>query len=146
MPGPLLLAPQDKSDDIHAGVKSTALLFGDKTLPILSVFSASFVGLLASTGVAASCSAPFFVLSVGGAAAHLTWQLRNVDFDSRQSCWRVFRSNKWLGALIAAGFGADYWYRVGGGKQLLGLEEEEAAAAAADVAAPAQGRKLIAAA
>lgn len=115
-----IYAHQDKSDDIHAGVKSTALLFGERTLPILSVFSASFVGLLAYAGVLASCSAPFYLLSVGGTAAHLGWQLKNVNFDSRESCWRMFKSNKWLGALIAAGFAGDYLYRV----QYLGLRPE----------------------
>ncbi|TKY86602.1 hypothetical protein EX895_004241 [Sporisorium graminicola] len=42
-----IYAHQDKTDDVHAGVKSTALLFGDKTKPILSAFSASTVGLFA---------------------------------------------------------------------------------------------------
>ncbi|CDR87103.1 related to COQ2-para-hydroxybenzoate--polyprenyltransferase [Sporisorium scitamineum] len=42
-----IYAHQDKTDDVHAGVKSTALLFGDKTKPVLSAFSASTIGLFA---------------------------------------------------------------------------------------------------
>ncbi|SNX83458.1 related to COQ2 -para-hydroxybenzoate--polyprenyltransferase [Melanopsichium pennsylvanicum] len=39
-----IYAHQDKTDDVHAGVKSTALLFGDKTKPVLSAFSAGTIG------------------------------------------------------------------------------------------------------
>lgn len=42
-----IYAHQDKTDDVHAGVKSTALLFGDKTKPVLSAFSAGTIGLFA---------------------------------------------------------------------------------------------------
>lgn len=42
-----IYAHQDKTDDVQAGVKSTALLFGDKTKPVLSTFSAGTIGLFA---------------------------------------------------------------------------------------------------
>ena len=35
---------QDRKDDVKAGVKSTALLFGDYVKPILGIFGATFVG------------------------------------------------------------------------------------------------------
>lgn len=115
---------QDKSDDIHAGVKSTALLFGDKTLPILSAFSASFISLLAYSGTLAGCSPPFF-LALAGTAGHLIWQLRTVRLDSRESCWRIFKSNKWLGGVLGLGFLGDWVWRVGGGREFLGLGEKQ---------------------
>ncbi|SAM79572.1 related to COQ2-para-hydroxybenzoate--polyprenyltransferase [Ustilago bromivora] len=40
-----IYAHQDKTDDVHAGVKSTALLFADKAKPVLSAFSAATIGL-----------------------------------------------------------------------------------------------------
>ncbi|KAJ1028811.1 hypothetical protein NDA16_001976 [Ustilago loliicola] len=40
-----IYAHQDKTDDVHAGVKSTALLLADKTKPVLSAFSAATIGL-----------------------------------------------------------------------------------------------------
>ncbi|CDZ96355.1 4-hydroxybenzoate polyprenyl transferase [Phaffia rhodozyma] len=122
-----IYAHQDKLDDVKVAVKSTALLFGKQTIPIISIMSATFVSLLAYTGLLASCSAPFYAISVLGSAAHLTWQIRTVDLDSRSSCWKTFASNKWLGGLIALGLGTDYWYRVGGGREFLGLEKEEKA-------------------
>lgn len=50
-----IYAHQDKVDDVHAGVKSTALLFGDKTKPVLSAFSAGTIGLF---GYSASQAIP----------------------------------------------------------------------------------------
>lgn len=41
---------QDKADDVHAGVKSTALLFGSATKPWLAAFGASTIGLLGFAG------------------------------------------------------------------------------------------------
>ena len=48
---------QDKLDDVHAGVKSTALLFGDSTRIWLSGFAAMSVAGLTLAG-ASSCSRP----------------------------------------------------------------------------------------
>jgi len=43
-------AMQDKVDDVTAGVKSTALLFGDRTKLVLSGFAGASAGLLAIAG------------------------------------------------------------------------------------------------
>ncbi|KAL7409477.1 UbiA prenyltransferase family-domain-containing protein [Mrakia frigida] len=120
-----IYAHQDKLDDALAGVKSTALLFAHQTKPILSLFSVTIVSLLAYTGYLASCSPAYYVISVAGTAAHLGWQLKSVDLDVRSSCWRVFKSNKWLGGLISLGLGVDYWWRVGGGREMVGVEKRE---------------------
>lgn len=101
-------SPQDKVDDIDAGVKSTALLFGASTRPILAAFSTSFVGLLTLSGYLNSQGPAFYLISVGGAAAHLAWQLRTADLETRESCWKVFKSNRDLGAIVWAGLMADY--------------------------------------
>lgn len=99
---------QDKVDDVAAGVKSTALLFAASTKPILSAFSVSFVSLLSLAGHLNAQGVPFYVISVGGAAAHLFNQIRNVDLNSRESCWKTFASNRDLGAIVWGGLGVDY--------------------------------------
>lgn len=103
-----IYAHQDKADDEQAGVKSTALLFGASTRPILAGFSTSFVGLLALSGYLNGQSAAFYAISVGGAAAHLAWQLRTADLETRESCWNVFKSNRDLGAIVWSGLAVDY--------------------------------------
>ncbi|RLN65076.1 hypothetical protein BBJ29_008293 [Phytophthora kernoviae] len=45
-----LYAHQDKKDDIKIGVRSTALLFGDKTKPILNMFSAAAIAGFGTAG------------------------------------------------------------------------------------------------
>ncbi|GAA6022806.1 hypothetical protein JCM11491_006413 [Sporobolomyces phaffii] len=103
-----IYAHQDKTDDVAANVKSTALLFDRHSLPILSAFSASFVSLLTLAGYLNGQGPAFYVVSAGGAAAHLAWQLRNVEWDDRDSCWKFFRSNRDLGAIVASGLAIDY--------------------------------------
>ncbi|GAA5894843.1 hypothetical protein JCM6882_006692 [Rhodosporidiobolus microsporus] len=103
-----IYAHQDKTDDVHAGVKSTALLFANQTRPILTAFSASFVSLLALSGYLNGQGLPFYALSVGGAAAHLAWQLRTADLETRESCWAIFKSNRDLGAIVWSGMAIDY--------------------------------------
>ena len=103
-----IYAHQDKVDDVHAGVKSTALLFAGHTKPVLAAFSTGFVGLLATSGYMNGQGAAFYALSVGGAAAHLAWQLRRVDLDGRESCWKTFASNRNLGGIVFSGLFIDY--------------------------------------
>ncbi|GAA5910191.1 4-hydroxybenzoate octaprenyltransferase [Sporobolomyces salmoneus] len=103
-----IYAHQDKTDDIHANVKSTALLFGSHSLPILSTFSASFISLLTLSGYLNGHGLPFYLISVGGAASHLVWQLRNVEWDKRESCWKFFGKNRDVGAIVWSGMFVDY--------------------------------------
>jgi 4-hydroxybenzoate polyprenyltransferase len=99
---------QDKADDIHANVKSTALLFGDNSKPILSAFSVSFLSLLAYAGYLNSQGLPFYAISVGGAAAHLFWQIKGMKINDRADCWMRFRSNRDMGYLVWGGLMIDY--------------------------------------
>ena len=46
-----IYAHQDKRDDEKLGLKSTAILFGERTKPILTCFAAAFGGGLATSGV-----------------------------------------------------------------------------------------------
>jgi 4-hydroxybenzoate polyprenyltransferase len=41
---------QDKKDDVSIGVKSTALLFGEHTKPILSAFAVMTIAGLSTAG------------------------------------------------------------------------------------------------
>ncbi|PWN25127.1 4-hydroxybenzoate polyprenyl transferase, partial [Jaminaea rosea] len=94
-------AHQDKVDDIVAGVKSTALLFAEKTRPILTGFSVGFLAL-------ATKGHPCFLASLVPVAAHLAWQIGTTDLDNRADCWKKFVSNAWLGAMVWAGLMGDY--------------------------------------
>ncbi|RUS13079.1 hypothetical protein BC937DRAFT_86376 [Endogone sp. FLAS-F59071] len=110
------LRPQDKKDDIQIGVKSTALRFGTRTPQWLALFSTSFVSLTALAGYMNAQGWPFYAVSVVGTAAHLTWQLRTVNYNDPADCWKKFASNKWTGGLVWGGIVLDgVWRNVGGG-------------------------------
>jgi 4-hydroxybenzoate polyprenyltransferase len=107
-----IYAHQDKEDDVNVGVRSTALLFGTQTKPILAGFGATFLAGLSYAGYLNGQGLPFWLLSVGGAAAHLAWQLRTVDLASRPSCWRRFGSNRDLGFIVWLGLMMDYFVAI----------------------------------
>lgn len=132
-----IYAHQDKFDDVSAGIKSTALLFGHQTKAILSGFSVAMLSLFAIAvrnldpvnvmlvNTAATnlteffyTGHPFFTFSLSLAALHLAWQIRIVDLNSRQDCWSKFRSNIVLGAMLWAGLLLDYCF------QVVSVEEE----------------------
>lgn len=122
-----IYAHQDKVDDVGAGIKSTALLFGDYTRPILSTFSVAMVTLLGtavknldaayphllnlgstSWSEFLTTAHPFFTASLGISALHLMWQIWTVNLENRADCWSKFRSNTVLGAILWAGLALDY--------------------------------------
>ncbi|KAI8074144.1 UbiA prenyltransferase family-domain-containing protein [Gongronella butleri] len=102
-----IYAHQDKKDDVKIGVKSTALRFGEKTNQWLTGFSATFVSMTALAGYMNGQGLPFYMISVLGTAAHLTWQLRTVNYDSPADCWAKFKSNTWTGGILWSGIVAD---------------------------------------
>ncbi|ESK96158.1 4-hydroxybenzoate octaprenyltransferase [Moniliophthora roreri MCA 2997] len=102
---------QDKKDDVKAGVKSTALLFGQHARPMLSLFSSLMVSCLAIAGIFNRQAAWFLVVSVGGGALHFFYQIFSVNTESPQSCLKFFESNAWqLGGIIWAGLFLDYLF------------------------------------
>ncbi|KAJ7120996.1 4-hydroxybenzoate polyprenyl transferase [Mycena epipterygia] len=104
-----IYACQDKKDDVKAGVKSTALLFGNSIKLVLAFFASIMMSSLILAGILNSHQLPYFMLSVVGGSIYLAVQLYAVDTDSPKSCWAAFHRNGFnLGALIWAGFLADY--------------------------------------
>ena len=92
-----IYAHQDRDDDALIGIKSTALLFGERTKPMLGVFygrryaprrgrfcrrrrsRSSRLGLLAF-------------------AAHLAWQIVRLDIADPDRCLALFKSNRDAGS------------------------------------------------
>lgn len=93
---------QDKADDIMIGVKSTALRFGATTKYWLGGFSIVKIAGLGLVGHLAEQTWPYY-LALAGTAAHLAWQVGTVNIDDGNDCWRKFKSNQWLGAILFIG-------------------------------------------
>ncbi len=96
-----IYAHQDKEQDMLVGVKSSALMLGQRTRPWLFVFYGVTVALLGLAGALAGLAWPFY-LGLAGAAAQLAWQAGKVDIDNPADCRAKFTSNNWLGAIIFA--------------------------------------------
>lgn len=96
-----LYGHQDKTDDKRLGIRSTALLFGERTKPILAGFGVASVGLIGASGFAAGLSWPFYA-GTAVAAGHLAWQIASADLDDPAGLFKIFRSNREFGALILA--------------------------------------------
>ncbi|KAA1466251.1 4-hydroxybenzoate polyprenyl transferase, partial [Dentipellis sp. KUC8613] len=102
-----IYAHQDKADDVHAGIRSTALYFGERTRPALTAFSASALSLVPYAGYAAGHGAPFFV-GTGLAALQLARAVYGTDYANRASCWKGFVGCGWAGFWIWMGALGDY--------------------------------------
>jgi 4-hydroxybenzoate polyprenyltransferase len=96
-----IYAHQDKEDDALVGLKSTALLFGARTRPMLALFSTAAVVLIGLAGYFANAGT-VFALGLAAFAGHLAWQIVRIEIDDADSCLRVFRSNRDAGLILFA--------------------------------------------
>ena len=88
-----IYAHQDREDDLLVGVKSTALLFGENTKPMLAGFYAVAVVLIGAAGLLAG-GGPVFLIGMLAFAAHLAWQVARLDINDPAHCLKVFKSNR----------------------------------------------------
>jgi 4-hydroxybenzoate polyprenyltransferase len=94
-----IYAHQDKEDDALVGLKSTALLFGANTKPMLALFSVLAVLLIGVAGYHANAGV-VFALGLAAFAAHLAWQIIQIELDDPDSCLRMFRANRDAGLIL----------------------------------------------
>ena len=96
-----IYAHQDREDDALIGIKSTALLFGENTRPMLAVFYTLAVMLMAFAGWGAGAG---IVFSVGlvAFAAQLSWQISRFRTGDPDLCLRLFKSNRDAGLILFA--------------------------------------------
>jgi 4-hydroxybenzoate polyprenyltransferase len=96
-----IYAHQDREDDALIGIKSTALLFRERTKPMLAVFYALAVILIALAGWSAGAGV-IFAVGLVAFAAHLAWQVARLEIDDPGVCLTVFKSNRDAGLILFA--------------------------------------------
>jgi 4-hydroxybenzoate polyprenyltransferase len=101
-----IYAHQDREDDALIGIKSTALLFRECTKPMLALFYALAVALIALAGFSAGAGL-IFALGLLAFALHLAWQIARLDVDDPINCLAVFKSNRDAGLILFAGLVLD---------------------------------------
>jgi 4-hydroxybenzoate polyprenyltransferase len=97
-----IYAHQDREDDALIGIKSTALLFGPRTKPMLALFYAIAVILIGAAGLTAG-GRLVFALGLFAFAAHLAWQIVRLDIADPDNCLAVFKSDRDAGLILFAG-------------------------------------------
>jgi 4-hydroxybenzoate polyprenyltransferase len=101
-----IYAHQDREDDALIGIKSTALLFGERTKPMLTLIYAIAVVLIGAAGVTAGAGTIFGV-GLLAFAAHLAWQVVRLDIGDPDLCLAIFRSDRDAGLILFAGLVLD---------------------------------------
>jgi 4-hydroxybenzoate polyprenyltransferase len=97
-----IYAHQDREDDALIGIKSTALLFGERTRPMLALFYTLAV-LVIGAAAGAAGAGPVFALGLLAFAAHLGWQVVRLDIADPDGCLALFKSNRDAGLILFAG-------------------------------------------
>jgi 4-hydroxybenzoate polyprenyltransferase len=108
-----IYAHQDAEDDALIGIKSTALLFGERTRPALVVFYGLAAALI---GMALALAGAGWMAWTGLAAfaGHLAWQTTRLEIGDPALCLRLFKSNRDAGLLLLAGLLGDAMSRAAG--------------------------------
>jgi len=102
-----IYAHQDREDDALIGVKSTARLFGAKTVQWLWLFIALF-GVLTIFSLVLSTQGTSLLAALLGVCAfeaHLIWQISRFDADDQSGLLRLFRSNRDAGLIVVVFLG-----------------------------------------
>jgi 4-hydroxybenzoate polyprenyltransferase len=86
-----IYACQDIKDDTKAGVKSTALLFGDNVREFLVIFATIFVASLAAAGNLNEQSTVYYVVACGGAMVYFVWQFATWNVNDPVDCDAKFK-------------------------------------------------------
>lgn len=97
----------DRPDDISAGIRSTAILFGKWDLTVIAVLQLAALLLLALAGFQYG-RGWLFTLGLVAAAVYFVNQHRLAQNRDPQGCFKAFLSNHRVGMVIFIGLAADY--------------------------------------
>ncbi len=97
----------DREDDIRAGSRSTAILFGDMDLVAQGVLYALVFAALAMVGRQAQLGG-YYWAALAVAAALALYEFAIARHREREACFRAFLHNNWIGAAVFAGIALHY--------------------------------------
>ncbi|MBQ4834011.1 4-hydroxybenzoate octaprenyltransferase [Pseudoalteromonas sp. MMG010] len=103
-----MYAMVDRDDDVKIGVKSTAILFSQLDRHIIFLLNGCFIGLLLAIGFLENLTWEYFIgLSV--AVALLLYQQWLIRTRERETCFKAFINNHYVGMAVFAGLFFSYW-------------------------------------
>ena len=93
----------DREYDLKIGVKSTAILFGQHDISIISTLQASSILLIGAALWLENLLIPFGLLALLLVAADFIYQWFKTRDKNPQLCFLAFRHNRWIGLIIFVG-------------------------------------------
>ena len=100
----------DRNDDVRLGLKTSAILFGERdvlavmTCYALFLLAMLFIGIWQGYG-------PFYTGGLFLAAMIAGYHYRLIRGRTREGAFKAFLHNNWIGAAIFAGIALDQWQR-----------------------------------
>jgi len=100
-------AMADRDDDLLAGIKSTAVLFGDDDLKIQAVLQISYILVMALIGQQLQMSWVYYLALLSAAGFFVYQQYLSRQRDAK-ACLKAFLNNNWVGGCLFAGIVLHY--------------------------------------
>ncbi len=97
----------DRPDDLKAGIRSTAILFGDADRFMIGVLQATTLFCLLMLGGRLEATAPYY-LGLATAAGLFGWQHYLIRDRSGPGCFAAFLHNNWVGLAVFLGIFLHY--------------------------------------
>ncbi len=102
-----MYAMVDKEDDLKIGVKSTAILFGDKDREIMAGLQLIIIGLLIYIGMLQNLG-HFYYIGVAIAFGLSIYQQKLIFNREKAFCFKAFLNSNYFGMVIFLGLFFDY--------------------------------------
>ena len=100
-------AMADRKDDLRAGVKSTAILFGDDDRVIIAILQLSFLVVMMLVGSQLALSVSYYV-GIAVALGLFIYQHKVTEKKQAAQCMHAFLNNNWVGAALFVGIVVHY--------------------------------------
>ena len=92
----------DRDDDLHIGIRTSAITLGRWDVAAVMVFYAAYLGIWGVL-LAQQLSYPAWMAALAAAAAQALWHYRLIRLRERDNCFTAFRQNHWLGFTVFVG-------------------------------------------
>ncbi|MGR9115016.1 MAG: 4-hydroxybenzoate octaprenyltransferase [Gammaproteobacteria bacterium] len=102
-----MYAMVDKDDDLKIGVKSTAILFGDKDREIIGALQVAIIVLLVLVAQMQQLGMAFYA-GLAVAVGLSIYQQVLIFHRDKASCFKAFLNSNWFGMVVFAGLALDY--------------------------------------
>jgi 4-hydroxybenzoate polyprenyltransferase len=96
----------DREDDLRAGSKSTAILFGDMDLIAQAILYAGFLVTMMLLGGRAGLGF-VYLAALAVVAGFVLWQFLVARDRRPENCFRAFLANQWVGLVLFLGIALD---------------------------------------